>query len=192
MENKEWLTIAEAAQAAGISPQAIYKRLKTTLNPYYREHEGRKLLHRDALEALKAPNVDNAKVEPQLTPGLINLTRQTVEILQDQLTQKDRQISALLEELAAKNEQIKALNSGLNQAITTAGQAQYLLGRAIIEPAQDWDKQTPGGTAQDAARDNPETEPIKQDPPQEERAQDKPAPEDPQPKKTIWQKLFRR
>ncbi len=187
---KEWLTISEAAAETGITPQAIYKRLKTTLNPYYKEQGGRKLLHRDALEVLKAPNVKPGKVEPIYTTGLLNLTRQTIETLQDQLTKKDNQITALLDELTAKNEQIKALNEGLTQALTNASQSNYLASRAIIEPEEPQHQdatETPGGENQSGGS-APE-EPTAGDKPEAPGNTANDVKQEPV-KKTLWQRLF--
>ena len=109
---KEWLTISEAAAETGITPQAIYKRLKTTLNPYYKEQDGRKLLHRDAIDIIKSGTAEPQaqKVEAVFNMEMLHLLRQDIETIKEQLTQKDRQINLLMDELTAKNEQIKALN----------------------------------------------------------------------------------
>lgn len=126
--DKEWLTIAEAAAAANVTTQAIYKRLKTTLNPYQKTVAGKKLLHIKALEVLKAGAVDNppGNVEPGLNMEILNLTRDNLQLLRDQLTTKDDQIKALLEELTAKNNQLSDLNDKLNQALINASQANYI------------------------------------------------------------------
>ena len=107
---------------------SVYKRLKTTLNPYQKTVAGKKLLHIKALEVLKAGAVDNppGNVEPGLNMEILNLTRDNLQFLRDQLTTKDDQIKALLEELTAKNNQLSDLNDKLNQALINASQANFI------------------------------------------------------------------
>lgn len=189
---KEWLTISEAAAETGITPQAIYKRLKTTLNPYYKEQDGRKLLHRDAIDIIKSGTAEPQaqKVEAVFNMEMLHLLRQDIETIKEQLTQKDRQINLLMDELTAKNEQIKALNDGLNKALTNASQSNYLASRAIIEPEEPQHQdatETPGGENQPGGS-APE-EPTAGDKPEAPCNAANDVKQEPV-KKTLWQRLF--
>ena len=50
MEQKEFLTIKEFAEVAGVSSQSVYKRLNSTLKPYLSIKNGKKYLNIKALE----------------------------------------------------------------------------------------------------------------------------------------------
>lgn len=123
MSDKQYLTITEAAGQAGITPQAVYKRLKTNLQPFTKELNGKKMLHIDALKILKPTETTNT-VEDAVQPGsmveLIESLKRTVEILTSQLAVKDRQINDL--------------NDRLQQSLTNAGMNHYVQARQIEAP----------------------------------------------------------
>ena len=80
------LTIKEFAEAAGVSTQAIYKRLATDLRPYLQQVESRKMLDSKALN-------DVFKVD-SLQP-VANELQTTIQILQAEIQAKNAQIEAL-------------------------------------------------------------------------------------------------
>jgi len=47
--DQEYLSIKQFAEAAGVSPQAIYQRLDKDFKPYFKVIQGRKSLNREAL-----------------------------------------------------------------------------------------------------------------------------------------------
>ena len=49
----EYLNISQFAEAAGVTVQAVYRRLSTDLNPYFKEENGIKLLNIEALKLFK-------------------------------------------------------------------------------------------------------------------------------------------
>ena len=53
MDQKEYLTIKEFADIAGVSKQAVYQRLTGTLKPYVNIKDGVKYLNIRALELYK-------------------------------------------------------------------------------------------------------------------------------------------
>ena len=84
--NKEYLSISEFADKAGVSPQAIYKRLSTDLKEYLTVLNGRKVLNIEALQLF----IDKEEKQP-----INNELQQVVELLKEQLKAKDEQIQRL-------------------------------------------------------------------------------------------------
>lgn len=113
---KEYLSIKEVAQLQGVSYQAVYKRLNTTLKNYVEVVEGRKMLRVEVLDALGLKQNstvklnDNSTVEEKLNPNfndnsnasssqneeeIIRINKRNEEIIDDlraQLREKDKQI----------------------------------------------------------------------------------------------------
>lgn len=137
--DKDYITIAEAAAIAGVSPQAIYKRLSTSLKPFVSTVEGKKVLLSAAIDILIQPTVEqpfnnvSTPVEQPLKAqeATLKLLEKTVEILQEQLKIKDAQ-------LQTKDDQLRALNDRLEQSLNITGQGNFLMlqekQRQIIEP----------------------------------------------------------
>lgn len=92
----EYITIAEFAEKAGVTPQAIYKRLKTDLEPYFKVENGVKLIEIAALELYNPTK--QSKREKELLDRVEEL-----EKLNDQLN-KDK--LSLLERLTENNEKL--------------------------------------------------------------------------------------
>lgn len=139
---KDYLTIAEAAAIAGVSTQAIYKRLQTTLQPYVATVDGKKALRAEAIDVLLQPPVTNQVTNLQPPVGnplqgqddALKLLEKTIDTLQEQLKIKDDQ-------LRVKDDQIQALNDRLEQSLTISSQGNFLMAqekqRQIIEPAPE-------------------------------------------------------
>lgn len=84
---KQYFTIKEFAKQAGISPQYVYKQLKTgKLSQYAETIDGKKMLKAEALAEYRQNK--NKQKEP-------TTEQQLISILQDQLSAKDRQIEEL-------------------------------------------------------------------------------------------------
>lgn len=108
MINK-YISIAEYAKIKGVSTSAVYKRLKTTLQPYCAiVDNGKKALKREILEV---ENIGSVNINPSIT----STTPQPVEnhssttpqplYIDELLKEKDKQIDELKEELAAIRKQ---------------------------------------------------------------------------------------
>lgn len=108
---KEYLTIAEFSQLAGISKQAIYKRLSADLLPYVKVIDGKKHVEKRALnlfnQQLKVETTVEQPVETELKqePKERN---QEIEFLKQQIKEKDLII-------ANQQEEIKRLNNHIFQ-----------------------------------------------------------------------------
>lgn len=91
IEEIEYLTVADFAKRAGVTKQAVYKRLNNQLNKYVIEQNGRKLIKSTALNDLYHDAV-NEKSQPVEQP----LNNQLLEIIQE----NQRIITALMNEKA--------------------------------------------------------------------------------------------
>lgn len=60
MDQKEYLTIKEFADIAGVSTQSVYKRLATSLQPYVKEVDNQKVLNIQALQDIYGIEVGNS------------------------------------------------------------------------------------------------------------------------------------
>jgi transcriptional regulator with XRE-family HTH domain len=104
----ELLTIQEFADAAGVSKQAIYKRLNNQLKPFVQLVDGKKMLSNKALIEVYGVEVEQ-KINPTLNnqsqpfESLIAMLQKELEAKTEQLTAKDRQIEEL--QAALKREQ---------------------------------------------------------------------------------------
>lgn len=100
----ELLTVQEFAERAGVSVQAVYKRLNNSLNPYIQLVEGRKMLKSSALYEIYGVKVEQP-IQPSVQPELneksdgseVDFLRKQVEQLQAELS-KERQHSRELAE----------------------------------------------------------------------------------------------
>lgn len=86
----EHISIKEFAKRAGITPQAVYKQLDNKLKPFLIMVDGKKALKIEGLELFKN-NQENNQFNNELST--------VVNLLKDQLAEKDKQIAALSEAL---------------------------------------------------------------------------------------------
>lgn len=112
--DKEYLSIKEFANLAGISRQAVYKQLNNQLTPYLKVIDGKKMLDKSGLELFDKQ--DNCKpVDNDFANQLVNqLTTELTEKGQ-QLKEKDKQISEKDKQIAEKDKQLAALQKLLDQ-----------------------------------------------------------------------------
>ena len=102
----EYLTIAEFAKRAGVTKQAIYKRLNNDLAPFSTIVEGQKCVNSKALSLFGVQ-----PIEPDASTTIIDLAAH----LQKQHDTLSHLVDVLEAELAAKDEQIKSLSQSLDQ-----------------------------------------------------------------------------
>ena len=112
----EYIPISEFAKRAGVSQQAIYKRLDKDLNPWLKVESKKKMLNVRALELFRPEQ--HSTGSPEL--ATIMLLQKTVDMLE--------------KELEIKNSQIEELNSRLKESYTLIDQQQKL--HAIAEVSQ--------------------------------------------------------
>lgn len=108
----ELLTVQEFAEKAGVSVQAVYKRLNNSLNPYIQLVEGRKMLKSSALSEVYGVEVEQP-IQPFIQPRLneetgsseVDFLREQVAQLQAELSterQHSRELAGRVAELAEK------------------------------------------------------------------------------------------
>lgn len=124
MAEKELLTVKEYAEAAGVTQQAVYKRLNKGLAKFVVEVEGQKYIKAEALSELEPKADQQPETEKQAqaesdVSKLVDTLTQTIEILQGQLSIKDSQI--------------KDLNDRLEQALNNTAQSHYIAAKAQVQ-----------------------------------------------------------
>ena len=108
----ELLTVQEFAEKAGVSVQAVYKRLNNSLNPYIQLVEGRKMLKSSALSEVYGVEVEQP-IQPSIQPRLngemgsseVDFWREQVAQLQAELSterQHSRELAGRVAELAER------------------------------------------------------------------------------------------
>lgn len=113
MDQNEYLSIKEFAEAAGVSKQAVYQRLTGTLKPYVSIKDGVKYLNIRALELYKGDD------------AVKKLKKNNQE--ESNSVQVDSMVELLKRELDQKNKQIDELHKLLEQSQVNLSQAQYRL-----------------------------------------------------------------
>lgn len=121
-ENREYITVKELAELQGVSVQSIYQRLNTTLKPYIKIIKGRKCLDISVLGEVYGEDVKGFKQDfkQDLNKDLkgdstVNLLKETLETLRQQLEQKDRQIAELTKSLQFEQGKSKSLEDRVLQ-----------------------------------------------------------------------------
>lgn len=121
MKTNELITVQEVAKLTGVSPQAIYKRLSTSLKPYSTMVEGKKYIRKTALKEVfhidieekdstkveQPLNEDSTKVDNSIQPSS-SITQELIDMLKKELEQKNQQIEKL-QELLDQEQKIFAM-----------------------------------------------------------------------------------
>lgn len=114
-EKREYITIAEFAEKAGVSKQAIYQRLNKGLKEYFKVIDGVKMLNISALEELYGKELEQ-DIEQEIEQESQANSQENQDV-----------IKALLEQLRAKDQQIADLNERLADEQKSHGRTQMLL-----------------------------------------------------------------
>lgn len=93
MNQDQYLSVKEFAQAAGVSVQAVYKRLLNGLEPFVKEVEGRKVIDKRALKEVYGK--DQEEPEEKVDNDLINVLMDQINLLTNELNQKNSEINEL-------------------------------------------------------------------------------------------------
>lgn len=100
----EYLSVAEFAEKAGVSKQAIYKRLNSkNLKPYVKEINGVKRINSSAIGVFQPIQPTNSTVEQQVE------TAYNSDFLLAQLAEKDELIKRQQDTISQQNTQIQDL-----------------------------------------------------------------------------------
>lgn len=159
------LTIKEVAAIAGVTNQAIYKRLRkenSDIAKFAVEKNGKKYLRKEVLDIIEEkPTPEKSEVE---------VLREMVDMMKNQITMKDAQISSL----QVQNEQLITANRQLTIALEStteslrAAQALHAgtLQQQILEP-----EATPTPEAANSKEESAPPETIKET--EQEKTEDK-------------------
>lgn len=93
MNEDQYLSVKEFAQVAGVSVQAVYKRLSKDLKPFVKEIEGRKVIDKRALKEVYGK--DQEDQEEKVDNDLINVLLNQINLLTNELNQKNSEINEL-------------------------------------------------------------------------------------------------
>lgn len=140
--SEEYISIKEFAELAGISVQAVYKRLNNQLNPYVKLVENRKMLKKSALYEIYGVEVeqpikpihstnsttDSTQVESMET---VKLLQETIKLLENELKIKNQQIETLLKENSELSRQLLELSGKVGDSLQ--GIVQTQLAEKMIE-----------------------------------------------------------
>lgn len=102
----EYLTIKEVAEASGLSKQAIYKRLSTDFQPFFKLIDNKKMLNSNVLKVLSSTNHSTDFKQVENNDNQVE-SNKIIEIL-------NKNIDFLTEQLSTKDNQIDNLNSTIN------------------------------------------------------------------------------
>lgn len=113
--DQEYISIKEFAARAGVSPQAVYKRLNqvdSQLINYIKQVGNQRMLNIQALQDIYGIEVDNQN-QPVEQP-VVNFNQpDQIRLLQEQLNVKDQQLREQAEQEQKKDEQIRMLQEQL-------------------------------------------------------------------------------
>lgn len=130
----EHITITEFAEAAGVTPQAVYKRIKKDLAPYVIEKPTGKLISTDALELFRVTEpVTQSRREKELEKEIERLTQEKTELHERFMEQNEK----LLEILAQQTKQLE--NYQILLAQNQQLQQQLLNPPQPVEPVEPVD-----------------------------------------------------
>ena len=116
-----YLTVKEAADAFGVSVQAVYQRLDKDFKPYLKVVEGKKRLDKRVLELNNKEDVSS---------GLTSDFKEFLKLLEKQIDEKDRQLAEKDRQIAELTETVKTQAQSIN-----ADRQKELAGK-IIEGKQ--------------------------------------------------------
>ena len=156
---QQYLTVKQFAERAGVSTQRVYQLLTKSLQEFTKTEHGKKYISIEGLRVFeKDPLQDLAKdLQSDLpstckeeTPGeIVSLLQSTLDLLQQQLTEKDKQISSLLEQIKTKDKQIGDLTERLTaaQALHAGTLREHLETAPEARQSRGADEDNTGGAA---------------------------------------------
>lgn len=121
----EYISIKEFAELAGISVQAVYKRLNNQLNSYVKLVENRKMLKKSALYEVYGIEVEQP-IQPKHSTKVetVKLLQKTVDLLENELKIKNQQIEILQRENSELSRQLLELSGKVGNSLQTLTQTQ--------------------------------------------------------------------
>ena len=199
----QWLTVRQFAEAAGVSPQAVYQRLDKDLASYLKADNRRKYIHSDALQLLHLSSTCQAdsstcqavdkQPEPAEAAALdalrdlidrqaaeLDHLRRDLDMAREQRDKEEKRAAVAAAERDAEHQRAE----DLKEALQTAQQTQKQLAAALTA-AQALHAGTIRGQLETTAGEPEQAAPSKENEPDP----------DPMPKKKrpgLLARLFRR
>lgn len=133
MSKKEnYISVSEFAKRAGVSVQAIYKRLNGSLKPFLNDVEGEKRLNIKGLELFNSTlhSTVDSTVETQFDTEILRILEKTINNLEHQLSEKDDQIR-----------QMQKTIDNLQKALDQSQQLQALEQKKTLQIVADTEKE---------------------------------------------------
>lgn len=114
IEADEYMSVAEFADRAGCSKQAVYQQLNKKLKPYVKVIDGKKTINSKALREVYGKEIqpENQSVVKEVDQGL---NKELIAELRDQLVKKDQEIEKLLRMLEREQAQVAIAQSQIQQ-----------------------------------------------------------------------------
>lgn len=125
----EYLSISEFAQRAGVSVQAIYKRLDKDFQPWLKVENGKKLLNIKALQAFKG---EKSSTEVESMDAL----RKALELIEDQNETLKAELAIKNEQIREQSRQIAELSERLKESHLLIDHQQQLTAAGLLTAAQ--------------------------------------------------------
>lgn len=127
IDKSKYLTPQQFAEMRGVSNQTIYQQMKKGLKAYVITDNGKKYISIEALEIYKSAPIQSTSNQSQInfqsTSNQVDLPAiiPENEVLKNQIAEKDKQISLLLEQLNTANAQ----NADLTQLLKREQEINY-------------------------------------------------------------------
>lgn len=114
IEADEYMSVAEFADRAGCSKQAVYQQLNKKLKPYVKVIDGKKTINSKALREVYGKEI---QPESQSVVKEVDqeLNKELIAELRDQLAKKDQEIEKLLRMLEREQAQVAIAQSQIQQ-----------------------------------------------------------------------------
>lgn len=120
---KDYLTVVEFAAAAGITKQAVYKRIKQDLAPYVKEQDGKKTISKEALKLFaKEEPTEAAQIGQTEAPSLL---LDKIDNQAETIKAQQQEIEYLRDMLKRANEQNDTLTAHLIESQNKQTELQY-------------------------------------------------------------------
>lgn len=147
---RNYLSVNDFAEAAGISRQAVYQQIDKKLKKFVKVEQGKKVIDEAALTEIYHIKYEEVDQESQVKIDKLEQENQElIELLKEQIKIKDRQLTEQNKQLEEKDQQIKSILQSLDQAQKLHARAEQDLlelkaESAVAEP--DPEQQTAAGT----------------------------------------------
>lgn len=114
IETDEYMSVAEFADCAGCSKQAVYQQLNKKLKPYVKVIDGKKTINSKALREVYGKEI---QPESQSVVKEVDqeLNKELIDLLKTQIEEKDRQIEDLHRLLEREQVQVAIAQNKLQE-----------------------------------------------------------------------------